>query len=151
MKKAILVLLAVVANACGSSPMAVTPIAKPATVATIQYAINVPSTLMVQQLQQAHPNGVQLSPIEAQLEFDYRCQYRGAPNVYWGPTAPPQAVYQQTGITVAPVSAAGKLTFGPEDWPAYASANPGITAFTWLGQFTYAQPYLGLPAAGVCP
>lgn len=149
-RAAVAALVVLITSACGTNPLAPTPPVAPSPV-VMQYDINVPEQVLTQQLQVQYPHGISMSPIAAQLKFDYTCQYQGAPNVYWGPVAPPPGVYRGGGIVVAPANAADQLIFTASDWPQIAVGLAPDTKFTWLGHFVYAQPYFYLPAYGVCP
>ena len=152
MRTLTLALVAALAMACGHSASPIAPsVPDVPTAIVITYAINIPNALLASQLQQQYPTGVAVSPIEAQGVWNYTCEYEGAPNVYYGPTAPPTGVYRGVGILSAPGNAAAHETFTGADWPAinigYAPSQP----YRWTGLFTYAQPWNGLPAYGVCP
>ena len=152
MRTLTLALVAALAMACGHSASPIAPsVPDVPTAIVITYAINIPIPLTASQLQQQYPTGVAVSPIEAQGVWNYTCEYEGAPSVYYGPTAPPTGVYRGVGILSAPGNAAAHETFTGSDWPAinigYAPSQP----YRWTGLFTYAQPWAGLPAYGVCP
>lgn len=147
------VLVALLASACSqsSSPTAPAPVPAAHAAATVlQYDINVPNPITVQELQTQFPNGVSVSPIAAQLEWNFTCEYAGSPNVYFGPTPPPAGMYGGAGIVVAPTSVANELTFTAAEWPQIAVGMPPTATFTWLGRFVLATPAHGLPAYGVC-
>lgn len=153
MRTLTLVVLSLSFVSCGAQNQSIaspTPPAVKQAVQVIQYAINVPEAIWTQELQTFHPDGVQLSPIEAQLQWDFSCEYAGAPNVYFGPTAPPnQDAYSFTGIVVAPATVAGELNFTGAEWPQIASSPD--ERFTWLGRFVYVVPSGGLQPYGKCP
>lgn len=146
---------AIISTACSGNTLSgptAAPAAKQAAAVVMTYAINVPETIWTQELQTAHPNGVALSPIAAQIQWDFSCEYAGAANVYYGPTAPPGAgAYAGTSIVIAPATVADELTFTAAEWPVLAAAYPAGTTFTWLGHFVYAAPSGGLQTYGVCP
>lgn len=115
--------------ACGHNPTGPSEAPAPQ---VIQYAINVPTVALQQQFNGEYPNGVSMPPIQAQNIWDFRDAFGGAPNVYFGPTAPSFGSYNGIGIVVAPVAAASKQTWTAADWPA-------IGAGTWLGRFAVAN------------
>lgn len=146
-----LLALLTLVTACGSSnPVAPTPPAAAAHTITLQYDINIPVPILVQQLQTQFPNGVAVSPIAAQAQWDFRCLYSGSANVYYGPEPPPQGMYQGVGLVIAPADVAGMLTFPATMWPQIAVGEPAGTTYTWLGKFVYASPVTILPY-GSCP
>lgn len=136
MKRLLLVCLFCVG--CGAVPVAPTPATVPPT--PFAYAINVPDTQLAQTLRAYYPQGVHVSPIEAQAHFDYTATYGGTPNVYYGPVAPPCQSYVNTSIIIAPQGAAGKRTFTSVDWPG-AHLDSGVT-YEWVGGFEVAYPAL---------
>lgn len=108
----------------------------------ITYAINVPERMTAQTLITRYPDGVRMSPIWAQLTWDFRDAYQGTPNVYYGPLAPPIGdPYILTGIVIAPAQVAGQTTFTAREWPdeygrPFQDA-PAHTVFAWVGRFVY--------------
>lgn len=134
----LLVLVAV--SACGSSPVAPAP-TPAASVTFITYTINIPSSTVAFTLRQTYPDGIRLSPLDAQRQYDYTAMYGGSPNVYFGETAP-ACEYVNTGIVVAPRIVAGMSTFTALDWPGIG-LDAGKT-YGWLGRFAFTE----LPAAG---
>jgi hypothetical protein len=131
--KTLILSIAMLCGACASAPAHPAPVPDAAPVA-IQYAINIPSAVIANQLNGQYPNGVTLSPIEAQRKFDFTSTYH-TPNVYYGIQAPPPGAYIGVGIVVAPLLAASKATFTSADWPGICAST-----CTWLGRFAYAQP-----------
>lgn len=131
----IIFVLAAMAPACTSSPVAPTldqPIAR----TPLGYTINVPDAYRVQQLRAEFPHGVALSPIDAQARYDYTAAYHGSPNVYYGATAPAyQGQYQMTGIVSAPYAIASQASFYGRDWPG-SGLEPN-TLYTWVGDFQF--------------
>lgn len=151
MRVLILALVALLSIACSQSSTQPTAVPTAPQPVAITYAINIPIPVIAQQLTTQYPNGVSMAPLDAQRAYDYTCQYQGAPNVYWGPVAPPSGIYTNVGILVAPADAASKLTFTGADWPAINTGHPATQPYTWTGLFAYAQPYNGLQPYGVCP
>ncbi len=132
------ILLAGLATACGSSATAPTATVVPETVKRVAmaYEINLVSAVIVNQLNAQYPSGVQLSPVEAQQQFDERSIY-GAPNVYYGESAPPVGSYAGTSIVIAPLTAASKETFAARDWPGLQL--DATAEYYWVGRFVFAQ------------
>lgn len=126
---------------CIGCSAAVTPSAPSApvdVVTTIQYAINVPHMATLQTLVAQYGASVALSPVDAQQRFDYRADYAGSPNVYAGSVAPWGDTYRNTGIVIAPLSAASALTFTGADWPTLYGSTPNAR-YTWQGRFVYTE------------
>jgi len=135
---ALLLLAAVVGLVgCGSTPTGPTAVARaPIQVqADLDYTIHVPDRLVAQQLQTAHPTGVRVNPITAQLTWDYRPEYGGSAHVYYGPLPGAPNQYPGTGIVIAPVAVASQDTFTAADWPAIG-LDPHTT-YTWVGRFEF--------------
>lgn len=134
--------IALLSLACGSTKgtaLAPTPIEP--TPIVITYAINIPDAQLVRELLTDHPNGVAMSPIQAQVTWDYTSFY-GVANVYYGPNAPNLTAagtspFSGTGIVVAPISVANTMRFTGAEWPVVAGGLPLSTTFTWLGRFVY--------------
>lgn len=126
---------------CTSSPTSPTTTitAKPAT-SEIGYAINVPDSAVVASLIRTYPNGVKMSPYEAQARWNYTAAYGGSPNVYYGESAP-HCEYVGVGIVVAPMHVATMNEFTSADWPGVLEI--GLT-YAWVGRFTYTA----VPARG---
>lgn len=139
-------------TACGktAAPTAPAPVA-PVAATVLQYDINIPDAIVLQQLQTTFPHGVAVAPIPAQLEWNYTCWYKGTPNVYYGPLPAPAGMYLGVNIVIAPLGVANELTFSAAEWPQIAVGMPSTATFTWLGKFVLATPANGLPAYGVCP
>lgn len=164
MKSLIVVLVALFAVGCGSSPTAPTataaaPLVAGATTITvpstptlrheIDYDINIPFIGVAQQLiEQFHPHGaVYTAPITAQSTWDYRKEYGGSANAYYGPLAGENGQYIMTGIAIAPINVARVDTFLGADWPGIG-LEP-YTTYTWVGHFVYTPP--GQPGDVVPP
>ena len=134
----VVVTAAVISTACaGTSPIAPTIAASPVPVVhDLGYAINVPEPILAQQLLTAHPDGVRIAPIAAQLAWNYTAAYGGSPNVYLGPIG--QATnYLGASIVIAPAQVAGEAVFDGAEWP------PAFTAgekYAWVGRFVYTAP-----------
>ncbi len=129
--------LLVLMLACGCSTQSSPSVTAPSeVVTTIQYTINIPFQLTAQELQRQFPHGVDMAPIQAQVTWNYTAEYRGAPNVYWGPVPPPAETYQNTGIVVAPVAVAQQLFFLPSEWPGISLAGDKVT---WKGWFVFTR------------
>lgn len=101
----------------------------------VGFDINIPTSKITQVWAIQYPNGIKISPVEAQRKWDYSAAYYGTPNVYYGPQAP-KCEYWMVGITVAPLSVASKMTFTSSDWPIF---EPGYT-YEWIGRFVTAFP-----------
>lgn len=128
--------LSIAAAGCSkSSPLAPSIPEPVATTTTITYAINIPNRMTAQALLTQYPNGRLMAPMTAQQLYDYTAIYH-APNVYYGPLAPPTAAYRLAGIVVAPVNVASKDTFEASEWPnEYGQFEKAHVQ--WLGRFTY--------------
>jgi hypothetical protein len=108
---------------------------------TITYAINIPYADAAHALEAQHPDGVNLSPVQAQETFNFTDAYHGTPNVYYGPLAPPVGRYVFVGIVVAPRAVAERQQFLQREWPDGCGRQyPGDTVCAWLGRFAYAAP-----------
>lgn len=130
------------------SPVA--PTVVPVPPSQVTYAINIPEVLLAHSLAAQWPNGIRLSPLDAQRQYDYTATYKGSPNVYYGETAPMVCTYENAGIVVAPRTIAGMSQFTALDWPGIG-LDPGIT-YEWLGRFAYAEPApIGSYVPGICP
>lgn len=101
----------------------------------VGFDINIPESKITAVWWVQYPNGIKISPVEAQRKWDFTAAYGGTPNVYYGPSAP-KCEYQMVGITVAPYSVASMLTFTSADWPIF---EPGNT-YEWVGRFVTALP-----------
>ena len=133
------ILVALFTVGCGSSPVA------PSTPPTdLTYAINLPGLVEVQSLLVQYPNGLHLSPVDAQTLYDRRAFYGGTPNVYAGAVTPTAWIggnpYHGVGVVIAPFAVASVPIFKSTDWPDSNgqpfSGNP-TTRFAWLGRFVY--------------
>ena len=114
-----------------TSPTITPPITPP--VEVFSYDINLPCSLCVQVENTTYPSGFPASPAEAQSTFNYSGAYGGAPNVYYGPIAPPDGMYAGVGIVVAPTAVSDEETFTHAEWPVCPSTC------RWVGRFVYAQ------------
>ena len=121
-------------SACGTVAQPVSPSPTPEHVSEVDYDINIPSVSTAMALKFSYPNGVHLSPLDAQRQWDYTAAYGGSPNVYYGETAP-ACEYQGVGIVVAPHSVAGLATFHAADWPGLGWL-PNVL-YVWVGRFVY--------------
>lgn len=122
-------------SACSSSaPTGPTLLPKPApAIREIGFDINIPDLFVLASLKRTYPDGVRMSPVAAQRQFDYTAAYKGSPNVYYGEIAP-HCEYIYVGIVVAPLHVATLDTFTASDWPGVLEA--GFT-YAWVGRFTY--------------
>lgn len=101
----------------------------------VGFDINIPESKITQVWAIQYPNGIKISPVEAQQKWNFTAAYGGTPNVYYGPQSP-KCEYWMVGITVAPFSVASKLTFTSLDWPIF---EPG-EVYEWVGRFVTALP-----------
>jgi hypothetical protein len=108
---------------------------------TITYAINIPYADAAHALEAQHPDGVNLSPVQAQETFNFTDAYHGTPNVYYGPLAPPVGRYVFVGIVVSSFCSANGRTAAAGSIQATRSA-PG-----WDGSRTRRQDHRWPPAA----
>lgn len=133
MKFAAALVIVLSAAAC-STPTAPTTV-EPAAQLEITYAINISDLAESLRLKQQYPNGVRMSPVEAQARWDYTAAYGGSPNVYYGATAPCHE-YIRVGIVVAPYGAASSEPFTAAQWPGIG-LDPTVPYY-WIGRFEYA-------------
>lgn len=131
-----LLLILAAMSGCSNGPAGPTAVTPTPAVRTIGYDINVPIIEAVMVYKASFPDGINITPVEAQARYDYSDAYRGSPNVYFGATAPKCQQYIGTGIVVAPHHVATMLTFTSKDWPIL---EPGYT-YTWVGRFVLALP-----------
>jgi hypothetical protein len=119
-----------------------------ATVATnraeilLTYAINLPDPYEVAALAGQYPDGVRLSPVAAQAQYDRTAAYGGTPNVYAGP-GPVYGQYQNVGIVIAPYAVASQPAFRADEWPdeygrPLGNVSPE-TLYVWVGRFATAR------------
>lgn len=102
----------------------------------LQYDINVPTMTLTQELEREFPGGVYLSPIRAQLTWDFSADYHGSPNVYFGPVAPPPHIYLSgASVVVAPAQVASKETFAAYEWPDVLGTSS--ETWKWWGHFVH--------------
>ncbi len=127
-----LVFLALPLAACSLDKSPTAPSVAP-TVSVIAYDINLPYVLGGVEENWRYPNGVEMPPAQAQSSWDYRDAFGGAPNVYYGPIAPPAGMYQGVGIVVAPTAVSDVETFTHADWPVCPATCK------WVGRFVYAM------------
>lgn len=135
MKRITAMIGAITVWGCGTVPSPVSPTPVVERQAEVDYDINVPSPQLAASLRFQYPNGVHVSPLDAQRQWDYTAAYGGSPNVYYGETAP-ACEYLGVGIVVAPHAVAGLATFHAGDWPGLGW-EPGVT-YVWVGRFVYA-------------
>ncbi len=126
-------LLALLVQACSSSPLGPTVLTQKPAVRELDYDINIPNLSVVAALREQYPNGVWTNPVAAQQRWNYTAAYHGSPNVYYGETAPCRE-YQRVGIVVAPLHVAAMDTFTAADWPSVLEAG---FSYAWVGRFTY--------------
>lgn len=141
MKKLLLAITMLMVMGC-SSKGSLGPTSPSPTPIEVTYAINVPDANFASKMSTQFPDGYLQPPVEAQRVFDFRSTYWGAPNVYYGETAPPQTDYYGVGITVAPLAVASKETFYGREWQPFS--NRPDTLFEWVGRFAYAKPCVPL-------
>lgn len=137
MKQVLLGLLVSLTLACNALPVAPTP--EQRALIPVAYDINVPAVSYVQRYTESWPNGVFLSPVEAQHDYDFTASYKGTPNVYAGTQSPACNSYNGVGIVIAPLSVASVRTFTAAQWPTLTGLDPTAT-YQWVGRFVYAQP-----------
>lgn len=126
------VLLATVA--CGQASPAAPSAPSPAPQAVFQYDINIPDLSLVLQLQNQYPQGVVLSPVEAQVRYDYTNTY-GTANVYGGEI---NLSTGSAGFATAPAGVASKRQFEAREWPLGTVGLSPDTICSWLGHFVFA-------------
>lgn len=118
-------------NLAGPSTVSVAKQVRP-----MAFDINIPDPALAVRLRGQYPDGVQMSPLQAQRTWDYTSAYGGSPNVYFGETSP-KCEYIRAGIVVAPRAVAGADTFTSLDWPGIGLV-PGDT-YRWVGRFAFAE------------
>lgn len=131
------VLLAIWFSGCASSPTQPTSFhTPPLPDVWIAYDINVPSPIIAQVENTTFPNGVKMPPAQAQSSFDYRPDYGGTANVYYGPIGPPAWLYTGVGIVIAPTAVSVLEDFPSAMWTGGCGPTPAMCH--WIGRFTYA-------------
>lgn len=130
--KQFIVAIATATAACGSSPVAPAPV-QPRQLLAVSYDINIPVVAVADQLNGAFPQGISVTPVQAQHDYDYTAVYGGTPNVYAGPSVDASR-YLSAGILVAPLAAASKMRFTSADWPDAGLRDDAD--YTWVGHFT---------------
>lgn len=138
--KQMIVIAALLTAACSSNLTGPTTIQAPkVTNIPIGFDINIPDIAVVQRMKLTYPQGITISPIEAQRKWDYTAAYGGTPNVYAGTVSPHCTPYVMTGIVIAPLAAASALNPTPGQWSVLEAGQ----TYEWVGNFVYtriAQP-----------
>jgi hypothetical protein len=128
-----------IACAGGSTSASPIPTASPRAITQMSFAINVPEVALVNEMNNQNPNGVKMSPVEAQSRWDYTSYYNGSPNVYLGEVGPAvQASYGGVGIVVAPYAIASRGTFNCSELSSTMYPDPKEVC-EWVGHFAFAE------------
>lgn len=131
---AAIVVVFAAAGCSGSLATAPTPLVTPKVNVPVGFDINIPTSKVASVYQMQYPQGVKMSPVEAQNRWDYTAAYGGTPNVYYGSTSP-KCEYNLVGIVVAPYSVASKPTFTASEWSIFEPGN----VYEWVGRFVVAD------------
>jgi hypothetical protein len=140
MKKCIL--LALFCSACSSHGGVAAPTPVQIVRSELAYEIHIPDANLAYTLLVAHPNGVEMSPVEAQRQYDFTSAYRNTPNVYAGFPRPAYSAYQFDSIVIAPYAIASVVSFPASAWPDQYGRFPLNTEYTWVGHFVDYPPHL---------